>query len=62
MTPETQVKNEVVAYLKASGLFWMRLNSGKVKVRGGIYPSNLSMEDELQLSQLGEFSVKKEQL
>jgi hypothetical protein len=35
MTPETQVKNEVVAYLKASGLFWMRLNSGKVKVRGG---------------------------
>jgi hypothetical protein len=34
-TPETILKNEVVAFLKTSGMFWMRLNAGKVRVRGG---------------------------
>jgi hypothetical protein len=35
VTPETQLKNDVVKYLKAAGLFFFRMNSGKVKVRNG---------------------------
>ena len=34
-TPETIVKDQVVAYLKKAGHFHLRLQSGKVKVRGG---------------------------
>jgi len=35
MTPESKLKLEVTSFLKASGEFYLRLNSGKVKVRGG---------------------------
>jgi len=34
MTPETKVKGEVQEFLTKSGIFFMRLQSGKVKVRG----------------------------
>jgi len=35
MTPEGIVKTAVLDYLKKSGRFFMRLQSGKVKVMGG---------------------------
>lgn len=34
-TPETVLKDEVVEFLNKSGLFYRRMQSGKVKVRGG---------------------------
>lgn len=35
MTPETKLKGEVQDFLTVYGMFWMRLQSGKVKVRNG---------------------------
>lgn len=35
MTPEGRVKAEVLDYLKKTGRFYMRMQSGKVKVMGG---------------------------
>lgn len=35
MTPEGQLKAEVTNFLSRSGLTYLRLNSGVVKVRGG---------------------------
>lgn len=35
MTPETKVKSEVQDFLNGIGMFFMRLQSGKVSVRGG---------------------------
>jgi hypothetical protein len=35
MTPEGLVKVEVLDYLKAAGIFHMRMQSGRAKVRGG---------------------------
>lgn len=34
-TPETALKDEVVAFLNKTGAFYFRMQSGKVKVRGG---------------------------
>lgn len=34
MTPETKLKGEVQDFLTVYGMFWMRLQSGMVKVRG----------------------------
>lgn len=34
-TPETILKDEVVELLKNSGILYFRMNSGKVRVRGG---------------------------
>ena len=34
-TPESKVKDEVVEYLNKTGAFYRRMQSGKVKVRGG---------------------------
>lgn len=34
MTPETKLKGEVQDLLTVYGMFWMRLQSGMVKVRG----------------------------
>jgi hypothetical protein len=36
MTPEGIVKAAVLDYLKESGRFYMRMNSGTVRVRGGM--------------------------
>lgn len=36
MTPETKAKGEVQQYLKATGMFFLRLNSGVARVRGGM--------------------------
>lgn len=35
MTPEGEVKTAVLDYLKKSGRFFMRMQSGQVKVMGG---------------------------
>lgn len=36
MTPETKIKGEVQDLLNSLGVFYMRLQSGRVRVRGGM--------------------------
>lgn len=35
MTPEGKIKKAIQDYLTTMGIFWRRMQSGKVKVRGG---------------------------
>lgn len=35
MTPEGQLKADVLAFLRRTGYFFLRVNSGKVRVKGG---------------------------
>ncbi len=45
MTPEGALKAEVLKYLQGANVFFLRMNSGKVKVRGGyidLHPTGTS--------------------